>query len=228
MIQFYNVSKVYENGVKAVSDITLHIKKSEFVFLVGPSGAGKSTLIKLVFREELPTRGQVMFGGKNVVRMRGREVPYMRRKIGMVFQDFRLLQQKTAAENVAFALEITGASRKEIRRLVPEALEQVGLKGKEDLLPGQMSGGEQQRVCIARAIVNKPLLIIADEPTGNLDPTTSWEIMTLFQDINRRGTTILMSTHASEIVNTMKKRVIELSAGSIVRDEESGVYRGEL
>ncbi|AEG61825.1 cell division ATP-binding protein FtsE [Desulforamulus ruminis] len=228
MIQFYNVSKVYENGVKAVSDITLHIKKGEFVFLVGPSGAGKSTLIKLIFREELPTRGQVMFSGKNIVRMRGREVPYMRRKIGMVFQDFRLLQQKTAAENVAFALEITGASRKEIRRLVPEALEQVGLKGKEDLLPGQMSGGEQQRVCIARAIVNKPLLIIADEPTGNLDPNTSWEIMTLFQDINRRGTTILMSTHASEIVNTLKKRVIELSSGSIVRDEESGVYRNEL
>ncbi|MCL5780591.1 cell division protein FtsE [Desulforamulus profundi] len=228
MIQFYNVSKVYDNGVKAVSDLTLHIKKGEFVFLVGPSGAGKSTLIKLIFREELPTRGQVMFNGKNTVRMKAREVPHMRRKIGMVFQDFRLLSQKTAAENVAFALEITGTSGKEIKRIVPEVLEQVGLKDKGNLLPSQMSGGEQQRVCIARAIVNNPLLIIADEPTGNLDPDTSWEIMKLFQDINRRGTTILMATHDSEIVNTMKKRVIALSNGCVVRDEESGVYRCEL
>ncbi|SHE65931.1 cell division ATP-binding protein FtsE [Desulforamulus putei] len=228
MIQFYNVSKVYDNGVKALSDLTLHIKKGEFVFLVGPSGAGKSTLIKLIFREELPTRGQVMFNGKNIVRMKGREVPYMRRKIGMVFQDFRLLPQKTAAENVAFALEITGASGKEIKRMVPEVLEQVGLKDKGHLLPSQMSGGEQQRVCIARAIVNNPLLIIADEPTGNLDPDTSWEIMKLFQDINRRGTTILMATHDSGIVDTMKKRVIALSNGCVVRDEESGVYRCEL
>lgn len=228
MIQFYNVSKVYDNGVKAVSDLTLHIKKGEFVFLVGPSGAGKSTMIKLMFREELPTRGQVMFNGKNTNRMKSREVPHMRRKIGMVFQDFRLLPQKTAAENVAFALEIIGTSRKEIKRVVPQVLEQVGLKDKGKLLPSQMSGGEQQRVCIARAIVNNPLMIIADEPTGNLDPDTSWEIMNLFQDINRRGTTILMATHDSEIVNTMKKRVIALTGGSIVRDEESGVYRSEL
>lgn len=228
MIQFYNVSKVYDNGVKAVSDLTLHIKKGEFVFLVGASGAGKSTLIKLIFREELPTRGQVMFNGKNIIRMKNREVPHMRRKIGMVFQDFRLLSQKTAAENVAFALEITGTSSKEIKRIVPEVLEQVGLKDKGNLLPNQMSGGEQQRVCIARAIVNNPLLIIADEPTGNLDPDTSWEIMKLFQDINRRGTTILMATHDSEIVDNMKKRVIALSNGCVVRDEESGVYRCEL
>ncbi|MCL5289668.1 MAG: cell division ATP-binding protein FtsE [Bacillota bacterium] len=228
MIQFYNVSKVYDNGVKAVSDLTLHIKKGEFVFLVGASGAGKSTLIKLIFREELPTRGQVMFNGKNIIRMKNREVPHMRRKIGMVFQDFRLLSQKTAAENVAFALEITGTSGKEIKRIVPEVLEQVGLKDKGNLLPNQMSGGEQQRVCIARAIVNNPLLIIADEPTGNLDPGTSWEIMKLFQDINRRGTTILMATHDSEIVDNMKKRVIALSNGCVVRDEESGVYRCEL
>lgn len=228
MIQFYNVSKMYDNDVKAVSDITLTIKKGEFVFLVGPSGAGKSTLIKLIFREELPTRGQIMFNGRNVVRMKNREVPYMRRKIGMVFQDFRLLTQKTAAENVAFALEITGTPVKEIRRVVPEVLEQVGLKDKGDLLPSQMSGGEQQRVCIARAIVNDPLMIIADEPTGNLDPDTSQEIAKLFQDINRRGTTILMATHDCEIVNSMKKRVIELSGGVVVRDEESGVYRCEL
>ena len=227
MIQLYNVSKVYENGVKAISDLSLHIKKGEFAFLVGPSGAGKSTLIKLIFREELPTRGQVMFNGKNILRMRSGEVPHLRRKIGMVFQDFRLLPQKTAAENVAFALEITGTSSREIKRLVPTVLEQVGLKDKGDLLPAQMSGGEQQRVGIARAIVNNPLIIIADEPTGNLDPDTSWEIMNLFQDINRRGTTILMITHASDIVNTMKKRVIALQNGGIVRDEESGVYRRE-
>jgi len=228
MIQFYNVSKVYENGVKAVSDLTLHIKKGEFVFLVGPSGAGKSTLIKLIFREVLPTRGQIMFNGKNLARMKAREVPHMRRKIGMVFQDFRLLPQKTVAENVAFALEIVGAPGKEIRRAVPEVLEQVGLQGKGNLLPGQLSGGEQQRVCIARAIVNNPLMIIADEPTGNLDPDTSWEIMKLLQEINRRGTTILMATHASDIVNTMKKRVIALANGCLIRDEESGVYHGEL
>ncbi|AEF95368.1 cell division ATP-binding protein FtsE [Desulfotomaculum nigrificans CO-1-SRB] len=228
MIQLYNVSKVYDNGVKAISDLTLHIKKGEFVFLVGPSGAGKSTLIKLLFREELPTRGQVMFNSKNVARMKAREIPHMRRKIGMIFQDFRLLPQKTAAENVAFALQITGASNKEIRRLVPQVLEQVGLKDKGKLLPSQLSGGEQQRVCIARAIVNNPLVIIADEPTGNLDPDTSWEIMKLLQDINRRGTTILMATHASDIVDAMKKRVVELSRGCLVRDEESGVYRSEL
>lgn len=227
MIQFYNVSKVYDNGVKAVSDLTLTIKKGEFVFLVGASGAGKSSLIKLVFREELPTRGQIMFNGKNVGRLKNREIPYMRRKIGMVFQDFRLLSQKTAAENIAFALEITGASTKEIKLAVPEVLEQVGLKDKGDLLPSQMSGGEQQRVCIARAIVNAPLMIIADEPTGNLDPTTSEEITRLFLDINRRGTTILMVTHDSEIVNNMKKRVIELRGGVVIRDEESGVYRYE-
>lgn len=227
MIQFYNVSKVYDNGVKAINDLTFHIKKGEFVFLVGPSGAGKSTLIKLIFREELPSRGHVMFNGRNSARMKGKAIPYMRRKIGMVFQDFRLLPQKTAAENIAFALEISGTSGREIKRLVPLVLEQVGLKDKEKLLPGQMSGGEQQRVVIARAIINNPLLIIADEPTGNLDPDTSWEIMKLFQDINRRGTTILMATHDSDIVNTMKKRVIALSNGSMVRDEESGVYRSE-
>lgn len=227
MIQFYNVSKAYDNGVKALSDLTLRIRKGEFVFLVGPSGAGKSTLTKLIFREELPTRGQIMFNGKNLIRMKNREVPYLRRQMGMVFQDFRLLPQKTVYENVSFALEIIGSSRKEIKKTVPAVLEQVGLADKAGVLPGKLSGGEQQRVCIARAVVNNPALVIADEPTGNLDPETSWEIMNLFQQINGRGTTILMATHAWDIVDSMKKRVIALADGMVVRDEEKGVYHYE-
>lgn len=224
MIQLYNVSKIYPNGVKALNDINLHIRKGEFVFLVGPSGAGKSTLTKLICREELPSRGQVMINGRNVVRMKNREVPYLRRKIGMVFQDFRLIPTKTVFENVAFALEITGASTKEIKRVVPTVLRMVGLEKKADMLPAHLSGGEQQRTAVARAIVNNPVLILADEPTGNLDPETSWELMKLFLDINRRGTTILMATHAWDIVDAMKKRVVALSHGLIVRDEESGGY----
>ena len=224
MIHFYNVSKTYNNGVKALLDVTLRIKKGEFLFLVGPSGAGKSTLIKLIYREELPTRGQVMFNGKNILRLRSGEVPGLRRKIGMVFQDFRLLPKKTVAENVAFALEVTGVSRQNIRRVVPEALNKVGLLKKANLYPNQLSGGEQQRVAIARAIVNNPVLIIADEPTGNLDPDTSDEIMNLFRDINRSGTTIIMSTHAWDIVDSMKRRVVSLENGKVVRDEEGGVY----
>ena len=224
MIHFYNVTKTYPNDVKAVSDITLHIGKGEFVFLVGPSGAGKSTLCKLIFCEELSTGGQLIFKGKSLSRMKRREVPYHRRTIGMVFQDFRLLPQKTAWENVAFALEVTGSSRREIKRSVPPVLELVGLLPKSDAFPSQLSGGEQQRIAIARAIVNNPLLIIADEPTGNLDPDTSWDLMKLFQDINNRGTTILMSTHDKQIVDTMQKRVIALAGGKVVRDEESGEY----
>lgn len=224
MIQLYNVSKIYPNGVKALNDINLHIRKGEFVFLVGPSGAGKSTLTKLICREELPSRGQVMINGRNVVRMKNREVPYLRRKIGMVFQDFRLIPTKTVFENVAFALEITGASTKEIKRVVPTVLRMVGLEKKADMLPAHLSGGEQQRTAVARAIVNNPVLILADEPTGNLDPETSWELMKLFLNINRRGTTILMATHAWDIVDAMKKRVVALSHGLIVRDEESGGY----
>ncbi|MCL6639511.1 MAG: cell division ATP-binding protein FtsE [Firmicutes bacterium] len=224
MIQILNVTKVYPNGVKALSDISLRVNKGEFVFLVGPSGAGKSTLTKLLYREELPTRGQVLFNGRNLIRMKPREVPHLRRKIGLIFQDFRLLPRKTVFENVAFALEVTGASKREIKKSVPAVLNMVGLGHKLDVFPDHLSGGEQQRVCIARAIVNNPLLIIADEPTGNLDPETSWGLMKLLIDINRRGTTIIMSTHAYDIVDTMKKRVVALSGGQIVRDEEEGAY----
>lgn len=227
MIQLQNVTKTYLNGAKALIDITLRVNKGEFIFLVGPSGAGKSTLTKLLYREEIPSRGQIILNGQNVIRMRPREVPYLRRKIGMVFQDFRLLPQKTVGENVAFALEVIGASNKEIKKAVPAVLNMVGLTEKADVFPDHLSGGEQQRVCVARAIVNSPVLLIADEPTGNLDPETSWELMKLFMDINRRGTTIIMATHAWDIVDDMKKRVVELAGGRIVRDEEEGAYRNE-
>lgn len=227
MIQMHNVSKIYENGVKALNDVTIHIKKGEFVFLVGPSGAGKSTLTKLICREELPSRGQVVINGRSLSRMKNREVPYLRRKIGMVFQDFRLIPTKTVFENVAFALEITGASNKEIKKVVPMALRMVGLEKKAKMLPAHLSGGEQQRTSVARAIVNNPLLLLADEPTGNLDPDNSWELMKLFLAINRRGTTVIMATHAWDIVDEMKRRVIALSNGSIIRDQEGGVYGHE-
>ncbi len=227
MIRLQNVTKIYDNGVKALSDITLYIRKGEFVFLVGSSGAGKSTLTKLIYREELPSRGQIVFDGKSVTRMRPGQVPYLRRKIGMVFQDFRLLPRKTVTENVAFALEVTGASGREIKRAVPTVLNMVGLTEKADAYPEHLSGGEQQRVSVARAIVNNPILIIADEPTGNLDPETSWDLMKLFLNINRRGTTVIMATHAWDIVDAMKKRVVELSGGRIVRDEQEGAYRHE-
>ncbi len=227
MIQLYNVTKTYDNGVKALSDVTLRIHKGEFVFLVGPSGAGKSTLTKLLYREVLPSRGQIILDGKSLARMRPGEVPYLRRKIGMIFQDFRLLPQKTVFENVAFALEVIGASRRDIKRSVPTVLSMVGLDAKAGVFPQHLSGGEQQRVSIARAIVNNPFLIIADEPTGNLDPETSWELMNLLSDINLRGTTIIMATHAWDIVDSLKKRVIELAGGKLVRDEKEGAYRCE-
>jgi len=227
LIQLQNVTKIYANDVRALSDVTLRIRKGEFVFLVGPSGAGKSTLTKLLYREELPSRGHIIFNGKSIVRMRPREVPYLRRKIGMIFQDFRLLPQKTVFENVAFALEVVGASNREIRKAVPAVLGMVGLTEKSSVFPDHLSGGEQQRVSVARAIVNNPLLIIADEPTGNLDPETAWELMKLLLDINRRGTTIIMASHAWDIVDAMKRRVVELSGGKVVRDEEEGSYRYE-
>lgn len=227
LIQLQNVTKTYLNGAKALIDVTMRVNKGEFLFLVGPSGAGKSTLTKLLYREEIPSRGQIILDGKNVIRMRPREIPYLRRKIGMVFQDFRLLPKKTVTENVAFALEVIGASNREIDRAVPAVLNMVGLTDKADAFPDHLSGGEQQRVCVARAIVNSPLLLIADEPTGNLDPETSWDLMKLFMDINRRGTTIIMATHAWDIVDDMKKRVVEMAAGRIVRDEEEGAYRNE-
>lgn len=224
VIRFFNVSKTYPNGVKALNGITLQIEQGNFVFLVGPSGAGKSTLIKLIFREELPSKGQIYIGGRSVVRMKHRDVPGLRRQIGMVFQDFRLLPDRTVFENVAFAMQVIGASRSAIKERVPEVLQQMGIRDRMNNYPRQLSGGEQQRVAIARALVNKPSILIADEPTGNLDIDTAWEIMNCFQEINRQGTTILIATHAREIVDAMRQRVIALDNGNIVRDEYQGVY----
>lgn len=228
MIQLFNVSKTYTNGVEALSNISISIKKRDFVFLVGPSGAGKSTLTKLIIREEEPTGGQIFFNGRNISRLKRAEVPLLRRNIGVIFQDFKLLSEKTAAENVAFALQVTEASRKEIKRAVPNALRLVGLEHKANMLPSELSGGEQQRVAIARAIVKNPPLLIADEPTGNLDPDTSWDIMQLLESINKSGTTILMATHAKDIVDAMKKRVVAMESSRIVRDEQGGVYGYEV
>ena len=224
MIEYINVKKEYKNGVHALSNINLRVKKGEFVFVVGSSGAGKSTLIKLLMKEEEPTKGKIKLNNIDITKIKGRNIPYIRRNLGVIFQDFRLLPNKTVFENVAFAKEIIGASPREIRRQVPAVLSMVGLEGKEKSYPNQLSGGEQQRVSIARAIVNNPSILIADEPTGNLDPDTAWEIMKLIKDINIKGTTVIMATHAKEIVNFMKRRVIALDGGKIVRDEEKGVY----
>jgi cell division transport system ATP-binding protein len=226
MIQIFNVSKTYkgEVTVQALKNINLHIKRGEFVFLVGPSGAGKSTLTRLLIREELPTEGQIMVNGKSLLRLRKREIPYYRRKIGFIFQDFRLLMERTVYENVAFAMEAMEFPRNEVKEKVPAVLEMVGLQDKINAYPHQLSGGQQQRICIARAIVNNPLVIIADEPTGNLDPDTSWEVMNILQAINKRGTTVISATHDRESVNRMQKRVIALADGRIVRDEERGGY----
>lgn len=228
MIRFINVDKEYKNGVKALSNINLSIQKGEFVFLVGPSGAGKSTLIKLLLKEENPTEGRIYLNNEDITRVKNRKIPFIRRSIGVVFQDFRLLPNKTVYENVAFALEIIGSHPREIRRKVPMVLSLVDLSKKANNYPHELSGGEHQRVAIARAIVNNPPLLIADEPTGNLDPDTAWGIMKVLRDINRRGTTILMATHAKDIVDIMKKRVVEIEKGSIVRDEEKGVYDHEI
>jgi cell division transport system ATP-binding protein len=224
MIQLTNVSKIYQNGARALVDANLKIGKGEFVFLVGPSGAGKSTLIKLFYRDETPTRGQVQINGKNLVRMKEREVPYLRRSIGVIFQDFKLLPNKTVFENVAFALEVIGVSKNEVKARTRATLELVGLAAKEYSFPHELSGGEQQRVCVARAVINNPALLVADEPTGNLDPDTAWEIMDLLYNINKRGTTVVMATHARTIVNKMQKRVIAIEDGRVVRDEEEGGY----
>jgi cell division transport system ATP-binding protein len=218
------VSKIYGNGSVALSDITVDIAKGDFVFVVGPSGAGKSTFIKLIFREELPTGGELFVNGRNVVGMEPAEVPYLRRGLGIVFQDFRLLPNKTVYDNVAFAMEVIEAPRREIQKRVNYVLDLVGLKHKTRAYPAHLSGGEQQRVAIARAIVNNPLVVIADEPTGNLDPDTSWDIMMIFDRINKAGTTIVMATHDKPVVDAMKKRVIAIEQGRIVRDQEGGVY----
>lgn len=218
------MTKIYSGGHVALQDITVKIQKGEFVFIVGPSGAGKSTFIKLLIREEMPTKGQIFFNGKNITRMRHSQVPFLRRRIGVVFQDFRLLPQKTVYENVAFAMEVIEAPLREIKKKVPKVLEMVGLSHKMNAKPHELSGGEQQRVSLARALVNNPDVIIADEPTGNLDPDTSWEIMKLLNEINMNGTTLIVATHAKDIVNAMRKRVLQLDSGKLVRDEERGVY----
>lgn len=229
MIEFKNVTKVYEDtGVKAVDDVSFHIGKGEFVFLVGPSGAGKSTLTELMIREEIATSGEVMVNGFDVSSLPKSKIPYLRRSIGMVFQDFRLLPDKTVYDNVAFAMQVIGATRREIRRNVPNVLTLVGLAHRARVTPGQLSGGEQQRVSLARALVNNPPVIIADEPTGNLDPDTAHEIMQLLSDINRRGTTMLVATHAKEFVDSMQKRVLAIENGVLVRDEEKGAYGYEI
>lgn len=228
MIKLVNISKEYRNGVTALYDINMEINKGEFVFLVGSSGAGKSTLVKLLLKEEGISRGKLYLDGMDITRVPNRRIPYIRRKVGVVFQDFRLLPNKTVYENVAFAMEIIGARPREIRRRVPLILSMVNLSRKASSFPDQLSGGEQQRVSIARSIVNNPPVLIADEPTGNLDPDTAGEIMKVLLDINNRGTTIIMATHARDIVNSMKKRVIALEDGRLVRDEEKGGYSIEI
>jgi cell division transport system ATP-binding protein len=224
VIEMQDVWKTYPNGTHALRGINVKINRNEFVYIVGPSGAGKSTFMKLIYREERPSKGHVFVNGFNLERLRQRKIPYVRRNIGVVFQDYRLLPKLTVYENVAFALEVIEAPRKMIRRRVMEVLELVRLGQKANAYPNQLSGGEQQRVSIARAIVNNPSVIIADEPTGNLDPDTSMGIMHLLEEINFRGTTIVMATHNREIVNTMRKRVIAIEGGTIVRDEERGEY----
>ena len=224
MIKLENVSKIYKGEVVALSDASVEVNRGEFVFLVGASGSGKSTFLRLVLRESRPSSGRVFVAGKEINRLAGWKVPRLRRQIGTVFQDFRLLPNKTVTENVAFAMQVIGKSSNEIRTLVPETLELVGLDGKGDRMPDELSGGEQQRVAVARAFVNRPMILIADEPTGNLDPATSVGIMKLLDRINRTGTTVVMATHDSSIVDQMRKRVIELEGGRVVRDQAQGVY----
>ena len=225
-IEFKNCYKVYKNGVTAIADVSVNIDKGEFVFVIGASGSGKSTFVKMLYREERPTSGEVIVGGVNVAKLRNGKVYKLRRKLGIVFQDFKLLPKLTVYENVAFALESMGIKEKEIRPKVISALELVGLKEKIRSFPNQLSGGEQQRVCIARAIVNEPKLLICDEPTGNLDPKTSKEIMKVLEKINKEiGTTVIMATHDKEIVNRMKKRVLLLENGTLTGDYLKGSYK---
>jgi cell division transport system ATP-binding protein len=224
MIRFENVTKTYKGSTVALRDITVEIEKGEFVFLVGASGSGKTTFIRLLLREELPDMGQILEAGRNIVELPKWRVPYLRRNIGCVFQDFRLLPNKTVFENVAFALEVIGRPRHVVANQVPQVLDLVGLANKRDNLPSELSGGEQQRVAVARAFVNRPLILLADEPTGNLDPTTSLGIMRLLDRINRTGTTVIVATHDSGMVDQMRRRVIELDRGILVRDQAHGVY----
>lgn len=227
VIKFKNVTKRYDNGTVALKNVDITIEKDEFVFIIGASGSGKSTFMKLAMREEVATKGEIYVNGYQLSTLSRKNVPYLRRSIGIVFQDFRLLPEKTVYENVAFAMLITEAQPKDIKRQVPTVLTLVGLNKKANMYPRQLSGGEQQRVALARALVNKPSLLIADEPTGNLDPETSWEIMKLLEEINQRGTTVVVATHDKSIVDRMKKRVIELDNGVVLRDQEKGLYEDE-
>ncbi|MDY4976767.1 MAG: cell division ATP-binding protein FtsE [Clostridia bacterium] len=224
MIQFENVTKIYDGETTALEHVSFHIEEGEFAFVIGPSGAGKSTVTKLITREELPTEGKIYVNGIDVAKLRRSKVPYLRRNIGMVFQDFRLLSQKTIKENIEFAMEIVGASPREIKRTIPRLLNMIGLANRAGAYPDQLSGGEQQRVALARALANQPPVLIADEPTGNLDPKSSGEIIQLLNEINKQGTTVLVVTHDREIVNSLKKRVITISDGQIFSDEEKGEY----
>ncbi len=224
MIEFNEVSKVYDNGIVALNNITLRIEKGEFVFLIGPSGAGKSTFLKMIFHEERPTSGQVFIDSRDITALRRHEIPYLRRNIGVVFQDFKLLSDRTVGENVGFALQVMGASRAVINNQVNKVLDQVGLSTKKRMYPSQLSGGEKQRVCIARAIVNNPAILVTDEPTGNLDPYISWEIMKLMIDKNSKGTSVIFATHNKELVDRMRKRVLVLKDGRLVKDEQRGNF----
>ncbi|MFO7190770.1 MULTISPECIES: cell division ATP-binding protein FtsE [Thermocrispum] len=229
MIRLENVTKLYKTSSRpALDSVSVDIDKGEFVFIIGPSGSGKSTLLRLLLREEVPTKGRVFVSNYDVVKLARRRVPRLRQTIGCVFQDFRLLNNKTVFENVAFALEVIGKPAHTIRKVVPEVLELVGLEGKADRMPHELSGGEQQRVAIARAFVNRPLVLLADEPTGNLDPDTSQDIMLLLERINRTGTTVVMATHDQTIVDSMRRRVVELDQGRVVRDDARGVYGIDL
>jgi len=228
MIRLRNVSKIYPNGARALTNINVEIAKGEFVFLVGPSGAGKSTLIKLLYREEMATRGQVFIDNTNLVRLKANQVPIVRRNIGVIFQDFKLLPTKTVFENVAFAQQVIGKNKKEIKENTIQIIELVGLGRKKESFPSELSGGEQQRVCIARALVNHPNLLIADEPTGNLDMETAWGIMEILNQVNKLGTTVSMATHALHIVDQMKKRVIRVEEGTIAEDTTEGEYNVEI
>ena len=228
MLIMSDVSKVYPGGSVALQDVNVHIEPGEFVFVVGPSGAGKATFIKMLFREVLPTTGSIFVNGMDILSLSPKEIPFMRRQLGIIFQDYRLLPDRTVYENVAFAMQVIEAPHRKIKRQVMNMLDLVGLRHRANAYPNELSGGEQQRIAIARAIVNDPVFVIADEPTGNLDPETSWDIMEIFKEINDTGTTIVMATHDKEVVDAMGKRVIAIEHGRIVRDEKEGVYGYEL
>ena len=228
MLIMNDVSKVYPGGSVALQDVNVHIEPGEFVFVVGPSGAGKSTFIKMLFREVLPTTGSIFVNGMDILALSPKEIPFMRRQLGIIFQDYRLLPDRTVFENVAFAMQVIEAPHRKIRRQVNNVLDLVGLRHRSNAYPNELSGGEQQRIAIARAIVNDPVFVIADEPTGNLDPETSWDIMEIFKEINSAGTTIVMATHDKDVVDAMGKRVIAIEQGRIVRDEKEGAYGYEI